>query len=499
MAIRLLQSVFLAGVIAEVNGAILSLSPALESDLVAQGKAAWAYRLDDDPRLVEHAADHSDMVSRNNRLLNSIPTQLLVPYDTDDVANFTSSLWPSCTLAQDIDRVCPATGLPSVKLTVVGGEVRNNEIRFFNHTPFTLGDNDVYIALIYMPQSTSSGWVYLRFRSGTVGNESDYRTIGQNASYMHQGWNVVVLKNTEVVVGASEYGNTAGTSSSSYHEWITTGTMPPGSTVRSTTLLIGGVGGTDWNFGGLFKAPAGWAKAAIMFSYDDMLVSAYDLAFPLLETFGWKGNANIAPKVMNEPSPSYVNMTHIRDLMRRGHEIWGHSLTHPDLTLVSVGEQARQFEQARLFWNANGIPAAGKLFAWPQNKYNDETIASAKAAGCVAARAAAGVIHQSWLPGLSIMALPSLNAEVSNSWHVDAAINGACLRGQALIIYMHNPIPGGAGIDTYPGTTQHYYDHLVRWCQLIASHEAAGRAEVFTMSSYFAACGIDLLRDRIDG
>jgi len=41
MSIRLLQSIFIAGVLSPVDGSTLSLSAALEADLVNQGKAVW--------------------------------------------------------------------------------------------------------------------------------------------------------------------------------------------------------------------------------------------------------------------------------------------------------------------------------------------------------------------------------------------------------------------------------------------------------------------------
>ncbi len=59
MSIRLLQAIFLYGVYTAVDGSTLSLSPALEADLVSQGKAAWV----DPPKvrtdLVDHSAAHA--------------------------------------------------------------------------------------------------------------------------------------------------------------------------------------------------------------------------------------------------------------------------------------------------------------------------------------------------------------------------------------------------------------------------------------------------------
>lgn len=44
MSIRLTQTIFLAGAHIPVDGATLNLTPALEADLVSQGKAVWVSR-----------------------------------------------------------------------------------------------------------------------------------------------------------------------------------------------------------------------------------------------------------------------------------------------------------------------------------------------------------------------------------------------------------------------------------------------------------------------
>lgn len=61
MSIRLLQAIFLAGVYTPVDGATLSLSPALEADLVGQGKASWATPPFAKTNIVEHKASHDAM------------------------------------------------------------------------------------------------------------------------------------------------------------------------------------------------------------------------------------------------------------------------------------------------------------------------------------------------------------------------------------------------------------------------------------------------------
>lgn len=62
MSIRLLQAVFLSGVYTPVDGATLSLSAALEADMVYQGKAAWVNAPLMRTALVDHGSQHADML-----------------------------------------------------------------------------------------------------------------------------------------------------------------------------------------------------------------------------------------------------------------------------------------------------------------------------------------------------------------------------------------------------------------------------------------------------
>ena len=61
MPIRLLNSVLTAGPDTPADGATLSLSAALESDLVGQGKAVWVTKPPLRTGLVDHASEHDQM------------------------------------------------------------------------------------------------------------------------------------------------------------------------------------------------------------------------------------------------------------------------------------------------------------------------------------------------------------------------------------------------------------------------------------------------------
>lgn len=65
MSIRLLQSIFIAGVLSPVDGSTLSLSAALEADLVNQGKAAWVVAPELTASELAHAGAHARMRQPN--------------------------------------------------------------------------------------------------------------------------------------------------------------------------------------------------------------------------------------------------------------------------------------------------------------------------------------------------------------------------------------------------------------------------------------------------
>ena len=65
MSIRLLQSIFIAGVLSPVDGSTLSLSAALEADLVNQGKAVWVAAPELTASELAHASAHARMRQPN--------------------------------------------------------------------------------------------------------------------------------------------------------------------------------------------------------------------------------------------------------------------------------------------------------------------------------------------------------------------------------------------------------------------------------------------------
>lgn len=62
-------------------------------------------------------------------------------------------------------------------------------------------------------------------------------------------------------------------------------------------------------------------------------------------------------------APGYLTLDNVRSMVAAGHEIAGHTISHPDLALLSVDEATRQVCNDRVNWANWGIPVAN--FAYP--------------------------------------------------------------------------------------------------------------------------------------
>ena len=243
--------------------------------------------------------------------------------------------------------------------------------------------------------------------------------------------------------------------------------------------------------GGIFTAPSGWAKGAVLWMADDVPKSFYDLAIPVIESYGWKCALSVVSTYASDPGATYMSLDNVRTAQDNGHEIWSHLRRHEDMTAITTDEKTRALKNAAQYWKTAGIDTAAKFMAWPFGHYDSESITLAKAQYYKLGASIHGDGINPLIAGCNPFTLNRFSPEMSNSWQGDAMINGTALRGQALMMYMHGAIAGGAGIDTYPGSTSFYVDHLKRWCDLAASLEDQGKLVVTTPLEYFRMCGIN--------
>lgn len=111
-------------------------------------------------------------------------------------------------------------------------------------------------------------------------------------------------------------------------------------------------------------------KKPIILTFDDGYKDAYTEALPILKKHKFLATFYIIQEYIGKPS--YMNQEEIDQLKNLGFEIGSHSLSHPDLTKVSLKEAERQISQSIVM---------GLTFCYPSGKYNETTVNLVQKAG----------------------------------------------------------------------------------------------------------------------
>ena len=133
-----------------------------------------------------------------------------------------------------------------------------------------------------------------------------------------------------------------------------------------------------------------WAndrKSAFSFTFDDCLKSQYDYAVPVLNSFGFKATFFVIAEEPTDPGQPlnwrYGTWDEFRQIAAEGHEIGSHSMTHPHLPQLPLGDistpntvyyelyQSKELIEQKI----PGINVT--TFAYPYTEYNNnvQTIA----------------------------------------------------------------------------------------------------------------------------
>lgn len=436
----------------------------------------------------------------SNQLINTYPTLRAAPFSGGDTNTYTA-VNPSgvgAAIALDPDTVDLATGRAMAKVTIPATNVAYQSIDWFdNLTPWYMDPNDVWMMSVYLPERLSGGYnIQLLVTDEASMGGGNFRTITFTGDQLQQGYNLLTCLHVEELTGGTEYGVVKTTRRSA---WSDSGTYNHTKAAKSLRFRIklNSSQGTETivYLGGIFTAPAGWAKGAVMWMADDVPDSFVDLCIPIIESFGWKTALAVTSTYASDPGTTYASIATIREQHARGHEIWSHLRRHEDMTAITTDEKTRALHNAAQFWKAVGIPSAAHFLAWPFGNFDAESITLAKAEDYKLGLSIYGDGINPLVAGCNPFYINRFSPEISNSWQVDTMINGCTLRGQGLLFYMHGAIAGGSDTNTYPGSTSFYVDHFKRWCDLTANLESQGKLVVTTPLEYLKLCGIDPYTD----
>lgn len=118
------------------------------------------------------------------------------------------------------------------------------------------------------------------------------------------------------------------------------------------------------------------AKPVIL-TFDDGYDNFYQFAYPELKK---RGMVAVSYVITGKIGGLYMTETQIKDVSANGFEIGSHTISHPDLSVISV-EKARSeiFSSKQILENMIGKTVVS--FCYPSGKYNAETIDLVKEAG----------------------------------------------------------------------------------------------------------------------
>jgi len=118
----------------------------------------------------------------------------------------------------------------------------------------------------------------------------------------------------------------------------------------------------------------------VVITFDDGWEGQYRYAAPLLEEYGFTGTFYIYTNVISEQGGTFMGWRALADLIARGHEIGGHTLSHPNLTRLRPEKLTREVTASKTQL-AERLGITVSTFAYPYGAYNDQVLAAVTAAG----------------------------------------------------------------------------------------------------------------------
>ena len=108
----------------------------------------------------------------------------------------------------------------------------------------------------------------------------------------------------------------------------------------------------------------------VTFCFDDGYFSTYEKAFPILEKYNYQGTVFVITSEIG--NKGFMTKEQILELADKGWEIGSHSISHPDLTLISEEQLKGELIGSKITLNNLGLDI--QIFASPYGRYNDKVI-----------------------------------------------------------------------------------------------------------------------------
>lgn len=129
-------------------------------------------------------------------------------------------------------------------------------------------------------------------------------------------------------------------------------------------------------------------KKTILLTFDDAVISQYELAFPLLRELGFGATFFVcrfgdAWRAANEKY--LIPAEQLREMHDAGFEIANHSWSHPDFSRLTDEQAGKELDRLNDYLAGAGIPKPVS-FAYPGGPYAANAVPVLKSRGFIAAR-----------------------------------------------------------------------------------------------------------------
>ncbi len=129
-----------------------------------------------------------------------------------------------------------------------------------------------------------------------------------------------------------------------------------------------------------------FSSGMVSLTFDDGWYITYKNAIPILNNAGYKSTQYIIADYLQN-APGYVTTQQALSMKNQGHEIGSHSLSHPDLTTLSISSLTNEIQNSKSKLVSLGLGPINS-FAFPYGAYNDSVLNAVKQAGYLNARTA---------------------------------------------------------------------------------------------------------------
>ncbi len=131
--------------------------------------------------------------------------------------------------------------------------------------------------------------------------------------------------------------------------------------------------------------PPPFAEGMVSFTLDDAWESQYVNALPILDAAGFKATFYMPSAPIQQGWDLFMTPAMVLDIVRKGHEIGGHTVSHPDLTSLTPAAVTAELTDSRNYLRAlTGQPLTA--FASPYGRSNASVRALLRQAGFTTAR-----------------------------------------------------------------------------------------------------------------